>query len=47
LNFMQVPPSNGLKEYNGAWHVHINHKWRLTFKWCDAGTYDVLIEDPH
>ena len=47
LNFMRVPPGNDLKEYDGAWHVRINEKWRLTFKWGDAGPYDVVIEDPH
>jgi proteic killer suppression protein len=25
----------------------LNFKWRLTFRWGDAGPYDVLIEDPH
>lgn len=47
LNFMQVPPGNDLKEYDGAWHVRINGRWRLTFKWGDSEPYDVLIEDPH
>ena len=47
LGFMRAPPGNDLKEYGGAWHVRINEQWRLTFKWSDAGPYDVLIEDPH
>ena len=47
INFMRVPPGNDLKEYDGAWHLRINDQWRLTFKWSDAGPYDVLIEDPH
>ena len=47
LNFMKAPPGNDLKEYDGAWHVRINDKWRLSFKWGDSGPYDVLIEDPH
>lgn len=47
LGFMRAPPGNDLKEYDGAWHVRINEKWRLTFKWGEAGPYDVLIEDPH
>ena len=47
LNFMKAPPGNDLKEYDGAWHVRINDKWRLTFKWGDSGPYDVLIEDTH
>jgi len=29
---MKGPPGNDLKEYDGAWHVHINDQWRLTFK---------------
>ena len=47
LNFMKSPPGNDLKEYEGALHVRINQQWRLTFKWGEAGPYDVLIEDPH
>lgn len=47
INFMKSPPGNDLKEYDGAWHVRINQQWRLTFKWGDAGPYDVLIKDPH
>jgi toxin HigB-1 len=47
LNFMKVPPGNGLKQYDGTWHVRINDPWRLTFKWGSSGPYDVLIEDPH
>ena len=47
LNFMRVPPGNDLKEYDGAWHVRINGQWKLTFKWGNAGPYDVVIEDPH
>jgi proteic killer suppression protein len=47
LGFMRLPPGNDLKEYDGAWHVRINKQWRLTFKWGDAGPFDVLIEDPH
>lgn len=47
VGFMRAPPGNDLKEYDGAWHVRINDQWRLTFKWGDAGPYDVLIEDPH
>lgn len=46
-NFMKLPPGNDLKFYEDAWHVRINRQWRLTFKWGDAGPYDVLIEDPH
>ena len=46
-NFMKLPPGNDLKFYDDAWHVRINRQWRLTFKWSDAGPYDVLIEDPH
>ena len=47
VNFMKAPPGNDLKEYDGAWHVRINDQWRLTFKWGESGSYDVLIEDPH
>ena len=46
-NFMKLPPGNDLKFYDDAWHVRINRQWRLTFKWGDAGPYDVLIDDPH
>lgn len=31
LHFMEAPPGNALKEYDGAWHVRINKQWRLTF----------------
>ena len=47
LNFMRVTSGNDLKEYDGAWHVRINDRWRLTFEWGDSGPYDVLIEDPY
>lgn len=47
VSFMKAPPGNDLKEYDGAWHVRINDKWRLTFKRGVSGPYDVLIEDPH
>jgi len=47
INFMKLPPGNDLKFYDGAWHVRINRQRRLTFKWGDAGPYDVLIKDPH
>jgi proteic killer suppression protein len=47
LNFMKVPPGNDLKWYDETWHVRINDQFRLTFKWGDAGPYDVVIEDPH
>lgn len=47
VNFMKAPPDNDLKEYDGVWHVRINDRWRLTFKWGDSGPYEVLIEDRH
>ncbi|MBT2323717.1 type II toxin-antitoxin system RelE/ParE family toxin [Variovorax paradoxus] len=47
IGFLKMPPGNDLKEYDGAWHIRINQQWRLTFKWGDAGPFDVLIEDPH
>ena len=47
VSFMKAPPGNDLKEYDGAWHVRINDQWRLSFKWAESGSYDVLIEDPH
>ena len=47
LAFMKAPPGNDLKVYDGAWHVRINDRWRLVFKWGAGGPYDVLIDDPH
>ena len=47
IGFLRMPPSNDLKEEDGAWHVRINQQWRLTFKWGESGPYDVRIEDPH
>jgi toxin HigB-1 len=46
-NFMKAPPGNDLKHYGGSWHVRINDRRRLTFKWGPSGPYDVVIEDPH
>lgn len=47
VNFMNAPPGNDLKEYDGVWHVRINDRWRLTFKWGDSGPSEVLIKDRH
>lgn len=47
LNFMNAPPGNDLKEYDGAWHVRINGQWRLVFKWGESGPCEVRIADPH
>ncbi len=47
LMFMKAPPGNDLKEYGGAWHVRINEQWRVTFKWGQNGTFDVLFDDLH
>jgi|GEM_PF-1944719 len=47
LTFMKMPPGNDLKFYDDAWHIRINHQWRLIFKLGPAGPHDVRIDDPH
>lgn len=45
LDAMKSPPGNDFKFYDDAYHVRINDQWRMTFKWGDAGPFDVRIHD--
>jgi proteic killer suppression protein len=51
LNDLAVPPGNRLEALKGdrAGHfsIRINDKWRLCFRWSEAGPEDVEIVDYH
>jgi toxin HigB-1 len=51
LDFMRVPPGNRLEalkgDLAGRYAVRINDRWRVVFRWTDAGPEDVEIVDYH
>jgi proteic killer suppression protein len=51
LNDLRVPPSNHLEalkgDRKGQHSIRINKKWRICFRWTDAGAEDVEIVDYH
>jgi proteic killer suppression protein len=51
LEFLRSPPGNRLEKLvgnrDGRHSIRINDKWRICFKWTDAGPDDVEITDYH
>jgi toxin HigB-1 len=51
LEFMRVPPGNKLEalkgDLAGKYSVRINDRWRVVFRWTEAGPEDVEILDYH
>jgi len=51
LNTLRVPPGNRLEalvgDRRGQHSIRINDRWRLCFRWTDAGPEDVTIVDYH
>lgn len=51
LEFLRSPPGNHLEELSGdrrgRHSIRINDRWRLCFRWTDAGPEDVEIVDYH
>ena len=51
LNDLRSPPGNKLhaleKDRKGQHAIWINDKWRICFRWTDAGAEDVEIVDYH
>lgn len=51
LEFLRSPPGNQLEKLvgnrDGQHSIRITDKWRICFKWTDAGPEDVEITDYH
>lgn len=51
LEELRVPPGNRLEALSGTrkgqFSIRINDKYRICFKWKEAGPYDVEITDYH
>lgn len=51
LDDLRVPPGNRLEklkgERTGQYSIRINDRFRLCFRWSDAGAEDVEIVDYH
>jgi proteic killer suppression protein len=51
LDDLRVPPGNRLESLKGdragQHSIRINNRWRLCFRWTDAGAEDVDIVDHH
>ncbi|MDB5574454.1 MAG: plasmid maintenance system killer [Tardiphaga sp.] len=51
LTVLAIPPGNRLEalkgDFRGYHSIRINDKWRIVFRWTDAGPEDVEIVDYH
>lgn len=51
LQDLRVPPGNRLEKLagdrEGQYSIRINDRWRICFRWGEAGPYDVEIVDYH
>ncbi len=51
LQDLRVPPGNRLEKLagdrEGEYSIRINNRWRVCFRWEDAGAHDVEIVDYH
>ena len=51
LSDLRVPPGNRLEKLAGdragQYSIRINQRWRICFRWADAGPEDVEITDYH
>jgi toxin HigB-1 len=51
LGFLRSPPGNRLEALKGSrkgqHSIRINDRWRICFRWTDAGPEDVEITDCH
>lgn len=51
LSDLAVPPGNRLETLRGdrvGWHsIRVNNRWRIVFRWTNAGPADVAIVDYH
>lgn len=51
LNDLRVPPGNRLESLKGdrvgLYSIRINDRWRVCFRWTEAGAEDVEIIDYH
>ena len=51
LDDLKVPPGNRFESLSGdlkGFHsIRINERWRIVFRWTDAGPCDVRIIDYH
>jgi toxin HigB-1 len=51
LEFLRSPPGNRLEKLvgnrDGQYSIRINDKWRICFKWTEAGPEGVEIADYH
>jgi proteic killer suppression protein len=49
LDFLPVPSGNRLEklrgELAGFWSLHVNGRWRITFRWQGTDALDVGITD--
>ena len=51
LQDLAIPPGNRLEALKGrlsGFHsIRVNNRWRIVFRWTDAGTEQVAIVDYH
>jgi len=51
LDDLRVPPGNRLEalrgERSGQYSIRVNNRWRVCFRWTDAGANEVEIVDYH
>lgn len=51
LGDLRIPPGDGLEKLTadraGQYSIRINWRWRICFRWSDAGPEDVEIVDYH
>jgi proteic killer suppression protein len=51
LEFLRSPPGNRLeklvRDREGQHSIRVNDKWRICFRWTDAGPEDVEVVDYH
>ena len=51
LDDLKAPPGNRLEALSGDWKdyhsIRINEKWRILFRWTDAGPHELRITDYH
>jgi proteic killer suppression protein len=51
LEDLRIPPGNHLErlkgDRRGQWSIRINDRWRICFRWGEAGPQDVEITDYH
>ena len=51
IDELNVPPGNRLESLSGnrkeEFSIRINNQFRICFKWCESGPFDVEITDYH